>query len=274
MQRFCDTPSLLTEKAKLSPIYASECFSLIPEHILAEDRYTMFNLLLRKGAKGDPLNRGLIHAVRAGDVKSVELLVTPHFPGAQSVTNPNHRASTPGLVLVRHEIASVDYGEGLALQIAVHAGNVPIVKWLLAGKPSSETLDRVFPLVLAHTSAAKYEMVEAFLSAGLSHEAISATLHHAINQPSQSRDSQLIGMLLRHNADINFNDGAGILSAITIRDLGLLKSHPPHRMPMRRRPGSGSRHSTTNIATRRQSEAVDLSGSAHYPAQCMHSIDG
>ncbi|KAL2121404.1 hypothetical protein VTJ04DRAFT_5431 [Mycothermus thermophilus] len=215
---------LLTEKAKLSPIYASECFSLIPEHILAEDRYTMFNLLLRKGAKGDPLNRGLIHAVRAGDVKSVELLVTPHFPGAQSVTNPNHRASTPGLVLVRHEIASVDYGEGLALQIAVHAGNVPIVKWLLAGKPSSETLDRVFPLVLAHTSAAKYEMVEAFLSAGLSHEAISATLHHAINQPSQSRDSQLIGMLLRHNADINFNDGAGILSAITIRDLGLLQT--------------------------------------------------
>ncbi|KAL1837973.1 hypothetical protein VTJ49DRAFT_3162 [Mycothermus thermophilus] len=215
---------LLTDRSTLSPIYASECLTSVPKIISPEDRHAIFSLLLRKGASGIPLHDALIDAVKAGDLRSVELLVTPHFPGAQSITNPNHRCSTPGLILVRHDVASVDYKDGLVLRIAIGEGNLPMVRLLLAGRPSTATLDQVFPAVLALAPATRYNIAECFLTAGLSHESISAALQHAIEEPPPRRDDRLISMLLRYNADVNFNDGAGIISAITIRDLALLET--------------------------------------------------
>ncbi|KAL2267029.1 hypothetical protein VTJ83DRAFT_4306 [Remersonia thermophila] len=215
---------LLTDRSTLSPIYASECLTNVPKIIAPEDRHFIFSLLLRKGASGTPLHEALIDAVRAGDLPSVELLVTPHFPGAQSITNTNRRSSTPGVILVRHDVASLDYKAGLALKIAVGAGNLPMVRLLLAGRPSTATLDQVFAAVLALAPATRYSIAECFLAAGLSHESISAALQHAIEEQPPRRDDRLIGMLLHHNADVNFNNGAGILSAITIRDLTLLET--------------------------------------------------
>ncbi len=215
---------LLSDSATLSPIYASECVECIPKMILPEDRHAMLSILLRKGAAGNPLHEALIDAVRASDLQSVELLLAPHFPGAQPIaTTLSRRNSAPGKVYVRHETASVDYNNGLALSIAVKSGELAMVKQLLAGKPMPPTLDQLFPLVLGLHAAARYHIAEVFLAAGVSRPCISAALERAIEDQPPRRDENLISILLRYNADVNFNDGAGILSAITVRDLPLLE---------------------------------------------------
>jgi hypothetical protein len=121
-------------------------------------------------------------------------------------------------------MASVDYRGGFALTHAVNMGDLDMVKLLLAGKPSTQTLDEVFPLVLGLPAPARYHMAECFLSAGVSRSCISAALQQAIDEQPPTRDENLISLLLRHNADVNFNDGAGVVSAVTIRDLPLLET--------------------------------------------------
>lgn len=213
---------LLSEQTVLGPIHASQCVGSIPKTISPEDRHAILGLLLRKGARGSPLHDALIDAVCAGDLQSAELLLTPHFPGMPAVPSQGPSDGRRSVVYARHEMASVDYKNGLALSIAVKAGNLSMAKRLLAGKPSAQTLDQVFPLVHGLQSANRYHMAECFLAAGISRSCISAALLHATEEQPSHRDANLISILLRHNADVNFSDGAGILSAITIQDLPLL----------------------------------------------------
>jgi ankyrin repeat protein len=215
---------LLCEPATLSPTYASECVASISKAITQEDRYVILSILLQKGASGPSLHDALIDAVQAGDLRSVELLLTPHFPGVPPVTSQSRRSSSPGMILVRHEMASVDHRGGFALTHAVNMGDIEMVKLLLSGKPSTQTVDQVFPLVLGLQSQTRYHMAECFLAAGVSRSCISAALQQAIDEQPPTRDEGLISLLLRHNADVNFNDGAGVVSAVTIRDLPLLQT--------------------------------------------------
>lgn len=219
---------LLSQKTAFSPVYASECVESIPKNVPPEDRHALLSMLLRKGAGGPRLHDALITAVQAGDLYSVELLLTPQFPGMQSVSsqdlrnvNGNHR----GMVYVRHEVASVDHKNGQALSDAVHMGNIAMVKLLLGGKPSIQTLDQVFNQQVRNLQPAfRYPVAECFLAAGLSQGCVSAALQEAIEEQPPRRDENLIGVLLRYNADVNFNDGAGIISAVTVRDLPLLET--------------------------------------------------
>ncbi|KAK3324283.1 hypothetical protein B0T19DRAFT_443702 [Cercophora scortea] len=214
---------LLNERVPLSPIYAAECVEHIPKTIAPEDRHAFLSILLRKGAKGAPINDALIDAVHAIDFQSVELLLTPHFPAPLPVAGHNNRQGPNGMVYDRHEMASVDHKNGLALNQAVMAGNLPMVKLLLTGRPSPEILALVFPQVTnLQAPADRYHMAECFLSAGVSGPCVSAALEEAIKQEPPHRDGNFVSLLLRHNADVNFNDGAGILLAVSQQDLGLL----------------------------------------------------
>ena len=214
---------LLSEQAALSPLYASECIHLVPKSITPETRHAFLTLLLKKGAGGSALHDALITAVEACDMQTIDLLLTSQFPGGRAISNGDVGAGR-GVVYERHEVASLDHKNGLALSIAVRTNHLQIVKRLLAGKPSSATLDLVFPQVSALPSADRYHMTEQFLAAGLSGKVISATLEQAIEEQPPRRDERLISLLLRYNADVNVNDGTGILSAITIRDLALLQT--------------------------------------------------
>lgn len=215
---------LLTETSTLSSVYASECVGSIPKTIAPEDRHAMLSILLRKGAAGRHLHDALVDAVQASDLQSAELLLTPYFPGGHPVSPQDRRNGAHGTIHVRHETASVDYKNGLALSTAIRMASLPMVKQLLAGKPSTETLNLVFPQVHVIQSDLRYQMAECFLAVGVSRSCISAMLQTAIEEQPPRRDENLISMLLRYNADVNFNDGAGVLSAITIRDLPLLET--------------------------------------------------
>ncbi|KAK0715145.1 hypothetical protein B0H67DRAFT_489722 [Lasiosphaeris hirsuta] len=214
---------LLNEKSTLSPVYASECVGIIPKSIAPEDRHAILSILLRKGAKGIPLHNALICAVEACDLQSVDLLLTPQFPGQRAISSSDLRGGRP-TAIDRHEVASVDHRNGMALSVAIGMNYLPAVKRLLAGKPSPETLAQVFSQVFMLPPADRYHMTELLLAAGLSGFGVSAALQEAIEELPPRRDERFISLLLRHNADGNFNDGAGILSAITIRDLGLLET--------------------------------------------------
>ena len=216
---------LLSEKAVLNKECASQCVSHIPKKISPEDRHLLLTALLRKGASGPPIHDALIDAVEAGDKESVSLLLAPFFPTTRRTSDieeagkDSRRASRD-----RHSTASVDHRGGLALQIAVSAGDRNTARRLLAAKPTSETLTAVFAEIRNLGSADRYQMTECFLSTGLSGPCVSQALQDALDENPGRRDDNLIGLLLRHNADVNFNGGAGVLSAVAQQDPRLLET--------------------------------------------------
>ncbi|KAG9252635.1 uncharacterized protein F5Z01DRAFT_660131 [Emericellopsis atlantica] len=217
--------SLLTDSATLSPSAASSCVSSIPQQIAPADRYMLLDLLLRKGAKGRPLDDMLIVAAEAGDTNSVELLLKPFFPEPPSNgANGMNGGRSTSQMLQRHEVASPDYREGHALRTAVLRLDTTMTARILASQPSPDTLTRVFPLTKNLTAADRYEMVELFLKGALSGPPLHAALQDAISEDISSRDGALIGLLLQHGADINYNRGQGLQSVILQADLPLLET--------------------------------------------------
>ncbi|KAM5342881.1 hypothetical protein ACJ41O_013847 [Fusarium nematophilum] len=65
-------------------------------------------------------------------------------------------------------------------------------------------------------------MVELFLKGTLTGPCLHGALQDAISEDPFYRDDSLIKLLLKYNADINYNDGAGLHAIITQKDLGLL----------------------------------------------------
>ncbi|KAH0491681.1 hypothetical protein TgHK011_003098 [Trichoderma gracile] len=208
--------SLLHERTALSPPAASSCVSAIPKQAAFEVRYSLLTLLLKKGANGEALHEALINAVEAGDVDSVELLLKTHFP----TTQPNgHKPVTSG----RHAVASVDYKNGRAIGAAVMQSNVEMTRQLLAARPSAETLTAVFPLTMRLSGTDRYQMVEQFLRHKLPAPVLHSALQDAIAEDISKRDEALVGLLLQRDADINFNNGAGLAPLIAQKDTRLLK---------------------------------------------------
>ncbi|KAM7207764.1 Serine/threonine-protein phosphatase [Naviculisporaceae sp. PSN 640] len=215
---------LVTEHTPLSPLNASECVAQIPKNIPPEDRHALLNILLRKGAGGTALHEALIDAVQAGDMQSVDLLVRPYFPGGRRVSGPDAPQNTRAVAFERHEMASVDHNGGQALSIATMTCNIPMVKQLLVGRPSPDTMALIFPQLNNLPPSDRYQIAECFLAAGLTGPCVSAALQQAIEERPPRRDESYISLLLRHNADVNFNEGAGILSAIGHLDTRLLEA--------------------------------------------------
>ncbi|KAM0600675.1 hypothetical protein ACHAPN_000467 [Verticillium nonalfalfae] len=185
---------LLAGNSPLSSLQASECVELIPKDLALEHRRLLLDVLLRRGASGNPLHDVLIEAVRAGDVKSVNLLVTPQFPGSgrpvesQSPRGLGRRTSK-SMVFERHEVASVDYKNGLALQIAVSRGDVPMANKALL---NDILVKEVHSLVKTEPKSRQLSTVKVLLSSGAdvnSHNA--AALCHAV----AASDEQLTNAL-------------------------------------------------------------------------------
>ncbi|KAI0132448.1 hypothetical protein BJ170DRAFT_575934 [Xylariales sp. AK1849] len=213
---------MLSGQAPLSPTHASECVELLPKKIRFEDRYSLLNLFLRKGANGPPLNEALIDATEAGDVEAAKLLLIPRFPG-QKVGHQDLKKGPRSLVFEGHAVASTDHKGALALQLAVKHKSVLIVKLILANKPpSNDAMAQVFPSVRTLPRLERFQVTEAFLGAGLSGPCVHSALQNAISETPPHRDERLIALLLRSNADVNFNEGAGITAAIAQKDLSLL----------------------------------------------------
>ncbi|CAM1503299.1 Fc.00g080750.m01.CDS01 [Cosmosporella sp. VM-42] len=213
--------SLLNDDSKLGPALASSCVALIPRQAPLETRHELLSLLLKKGAGGTALDECLIQAAQAGDIHSAELLLTPRFP-ERSPSHMNGRDRRRPRVSNRHEMASPDHKSGEALRTAVLRADVVMTAKILAAKPSAETLTSVFPLTKNLSTMDRYQMVDLFLKGALSGPTLHAALQDAINEDMSRRDDALIRLLLKNNADVNYNNGAGLQAVIMQRDLNLL----------------------------------------------------
>lgn len=221
--------SLLNGSSKIDPALASSCVPLIPPQTDPGMRQALLYSLLKRGANGPVLNDCLIHAAKAGDVQSVELLLNPHFrepPSEQPNGHGKPRISN------RHAVASPDYQNGEALRYAISAGNADMAAKILAARPSNETLTAIFPLVKSLPSIERYRMVEMFLRGAMTGPALHIALQDAISEDPSQRDDALINLLLKYGADINYDDGVGLHNIINQMDLELfntlMQSASPH----------------------------------------------
>ncbi|OAA56948.1 Ankyrin repeat-containing domain protein [Niveomyces insectorum RCEF 264] len=229
---------LLSENIAVSPRRASACLTYLPKDLSHAERYGFLDLLLRRGAGGTPLHDMLIEVTEAGDVASARLLLTPQFPlDDANHPNPDYhpRSASPAHIERRashhHHLASVDYKEGMALQLAVQTGQLDIVELMLATRPSPDILAEVFPNIVNLPPTLRYQTVERFLATGFAGPCVTAALQQALLEPPATRDERLVALLLRSKADINAAGGAGLRSAVAQRDLALLQtilrnSHP------------------------------------------------
>ncbi|KAF7549074.1 hypothetical protein G7046_g8459 [Stylonectria norvegica] len=213
--------SLLNDGSALNPLLSSECVALIPRQASPEMRQELLSLLLRKGAGGTALSECLIHAAQAGDRHSVEMLLTPRFPDQTSGYQNGRNTRKPRLSN-RHEMASPDYKDGEALRTAVLRADIAMTAAILAGRPSAETLISVFPLTKTLSTMDRYQVVDLFLKGALTGPCLHVALQDAINEDASQRDDALIRLLLKHNADVNYNNGAGLQAVIMQKDLNLL----------------------------------------------------
>ncbi|KAF3062782.1 hypothetical protein GL218_09488 [Daldinia childiae] len=215
---------MLSGKSRFSSHYASECVELLPKKLRFEERHSLLNLLLRKGASGAPLDEALIDAVEAGDVEAVKILLTPLFPEGKIVGAKDIRKGPRSMVFERHEIASTDHKGALALQIAVKKGDVAIANLILSNKPPNPVaLAQIFPSVRNLRPLERYQTSELFLRAGLTGPSVHSALENAIDEQPPHRDEKLIALFLRYNADVNFNEGHTITAAISQKDVRLLE---------------------------------------------------
>ncbi|KAK1993527.1 hypothetical protein LX36DRAFT_586106 [Colletotrichum falcatum] len=214
--------TILSGNSELSAAHASECVELIPKNMSVESRRLLLDLLLRKGASGTALHDMLIEAAEAGDVDSARLLLTPVFPGGRPASEHDVKRGPRSMVFDSHKTASVDHKGGLALQIAVMRSDAAMAKEMLLSKPSSETLAQIFPLTKTLSRKNRYRMVECFLASGLAGPVVHDALQEAIDEEPPHRDEDLIALFLRHNTDINTNEGSALVAAVAQKDLRLL----------------------------------------------------
>ncbi|RDA89307.1 hypothetical protein CP532_6153 [Ophiocordyceps camponoti-leonardi (nom. inval.)] len=208
--------SFLRLPCVISPSLASTCVSLIPKDAPFEQRHASLSLLLRQGATGAALDEMLVNAANAGDVKSVDLLLTPFFPAVSPRSSHGQRSPSPN----RHAVAAVDHNSGEALRTALLRADLQMTRKMLSRQPSQTTLTAVFPLTKQLDKEDRCLMTELFLQSSLPGPCLQDALVDAVNEPE--RDVALIKLLLKYDADVSFNHGTGLSSLIQQTDLELL----------------------------------------------------
>jgi ankyrin repeat protein len=216
---------MLAGTSDLRPIYASGCVGLLPKQMGFEDRCSLLYSFLKKGAAGTPLDEALVDSAEAGDIEAVRLLVTALFPTGETMVTRYPKILPNTTILERHETASTEYKGALALQVAVQKGNDAIASLILTHKPPSPvSLAQVFPSTRNLPRPERYHLTELFLRAGLTGPCVHSALENAVNEHRSRRDEKLVSLLLRNNADVNFNEGHSIIAAISQCDVQLLKT--------------------------------------------------
>lgn len=218
---------LLREESALSPHMAAELILSIPKRTSPEHRRVILKMLLRKGAQGQALDDALIDAVESQDFRCAELLASPKFSGTGKLEQPKQSDLKKGprnVVFEKHATANVNHKGGLALSIAVKSGNIPIAKVILEARPSVEILTAIFPEIHRLERKSRLDLTRVFLAAGVAGPCVSDALQSAIEEHAPRRDTQLIGLLLQHDVDVNNNKAAPILAAIEHVDVDLLRA--------------------------------------------------
>ncbi|RYP53587.1 hypothetical protein DL768_001451 [Monosporascus sp. mg162] len=235
---------LLGHKPPMQP-GINEAFAQLVNHqnINPNEKISMAEILLCAGAEGDAIAQALVQASATYFLDMVHLLVSYgaslEYEDAIAVRRavskgkvdlvkrqvmPKRKVSRT-TIFERHEIASTDYKGGLALHVAVREVNASVAGIILAYKPPSpDVLAQVFSGTRDLPPGDRYQITELFLKAGLSGASLHSALENAVKEQPPNRDEKLIHLFLRYNADVNFNGGHSITTAIAHNDCQLLEN--------------------------------------------------
>jgi hypothetical protein len=160
-----------------------------------ESYHAIVEILLEAGARGDAISAALVDAVKEGD--------------------PNLALTT---LLFRTGQASVEWGEGEALDIATRNASVQTLSLLLERQLSQETLKRAYRSATQLPKEHRYPVIEQILKAGKAIDKhVSNTLTACVRE--NPPDRQLLRLLLAHHA---FDEGESLVHASRSLDLETL----------------------------------------------------
>ncbi|OAX80957.1 hypothetical protein ACJ72_04705 [Emergomyces africanus] len=169
-------------------------------------RYTALDLLVSAGARGPPVDEGLLYVIndKPVDIPLLQLLLDKG-------------------------IADVNSHNGMPVELATKQGNSDLLRLLLSYNPSHTSLNLAFPIALnLQDCSLQYNICHRLLAAGVKGETLDAGLIAAQRQ-SWSHPS-LIELLLNFGANVNFKNGAVVRKSVKnadVKQLELLVSRAP-----------------------------------------------
>lgn len=120
--------------------------------------------------------------------------------------------------------ASIDYGSGKALTVAVNHQSLELLCILLMGRPSTNTLLLAVGASASLPSAIKFDFLEALLHAGATGPEVDEALQLALEDNAEPRQNyDLIALLVRNGAKVNVRQGKCLVSVVTRSDVKALK---------------------------------------------------
>lgn len=167
--------------------------------------------------------------VREGNHDMISLLLrAPTRPPDKCVTESLALAIQQGsletVMLLVKSGADCRYGDASALKDAVRLRRDDLAVAMLAGSkhqqlPSSAVLDQM----VAVTSTKQFLLRKALLCAGAKGPGVDTLLRNSVEQLPPRRDNQLISMLVRYGANVNFDHGKCVKSAVSRGEVDILR---------------------------------------------------
>jgi hypothetical protein len=166
--------------------------------VLPDTRHEFLKSIIAACPSKAAMSKSLLDAAEHQEIESVRILV--------------------------QEGALVDYESGRALVIAVRHQHMDLLRVLLEGRPSMNTLTRAFRTLEKASKDSKLSMGELLLQAGATGPEIDEALQRSLaGNLTSNQDYYFIQLLVSGGANVNANGGACLTSAIEKADLKALK---------------------------------------------------
>lgn len=118
--------------------------------------------------------------------------------------------------------ADVNHNQGRIFVDAIELGLFECFKLFLAAHPSFQSLENAFENALSSALRANLPLDVRYLQELLATGMPQAALDKALLRTTEERNEELILLLLRHGASVNYQDGAAVRHAVSKLDLELL----------------------------------------------------
>jgi ankyrin repeat protein len=182
----------------IPPQQASAALTFLPPTTPQSERLQVIQLLVQRGATGQPLEYWLTRSVEDGDTSLINLLLSAGAPVASSNRSPVFAA------IARKDVQSL--------------------KSLLNTRPPPEVLAKAFKLLrTGYSVSERLAVSRLLLISGARGSEVNQALVDAIADTSSSRDVALITELVRHGASVDYDNGKVLQLAVTQVDLSLLR---------------------------------------------------
>ena len=158
-----------------------------------KDRQAKLDLLLEAGIDQKGLDDALVQEISNGPLHSISLVKS-----------------------LLHHHASCNHNTGKAMELAIKSGNVALLELLVDSKPNHQTLSSMLPIAMREAEKnLRYKIVAKLLQSGARGTKVSDALAQEVCS-NRACEIQLVRLLVKHDARIDFSDGFAIKHAASV----------------------------------------------------------